>query len=184
METDGNDKKAPLTHRAKTQQNAAKKGDLTPWLDEDGKERPDDEIRVLGRKWSAKTWERYLDRDLKVELDEKNVFTFPYMDTSRIMEAAELLEFFRECRNYPKLEFAFFLAMEELTPNRSAIIKGLYWEGKDVEEIAKELGTTPATIRADKSRALKKLRELVPSKKFGERIERKINLEKLNKEVA
>ena len=165
-------KNRPCTLRAKTQPNAA-----TPWLDEDGKERSDDEIRVLGQEWSAETWERYLDRDFKAELDEKNVFTFPYVDTPRVLAGAELLEFLRESKRYPKMESAFLLALKELPEVQALTVKGLFWDDKSIQEIAKEVGTTPATIRAAKSRALKKLKELVPSKKFAEKLKRKSMLE-------
>jgi len=141
-----------------------------PWLNEDGALKSDKEISRLGKSWNIQIWEEYLNFSTGV-LDEQELVFFPYMNSQTMNNGNDLLEELREIQHYPVTQLALELAIDELKPLEQKIIKKLFWENVSSRELADEFKTTLGNIRVIKSRALNKLKNILPSKKLKKKLE-------------
>ena len=141
-----------------------------PWLNEDGTLKSDKEISRLGKSWNIQIWEEYLNFSTGV-LDEQELVFFPYMNSQTMNNGNDLLEELREIQHYPVTQLALELAIDELKPLEQKIIKKLFWENVSSRELADEFKTTLGNIRVIKSRALNKLKKILPSKKLKKKLE-------------
>ena len=140
------------------------------WLNKDGNLKSDPEITMLGKSWPQETWDRYLDETLG-SLDNDELVFFPYMDTETMREGKKILDEIRERGDYPSLRFAFKVALDELSKSERAVIKGCFWEGQDTPQIASQLKKSCANVRMIKTRALRKIREILPSSRFRKKLQ-------------
>lgn len=148
-----------------------------PWLNSDGSRKSDKEIEELGRCWSTKTWNEYLDDDLGTIKDDLSFFG--NMDTSKVYERAEVLSFLQECEYHESLENGLLLGIMELSRLEKEILKLSFWRMLTDIEIAKELESTHGSIRTNKSVAIKKLAKILSSEKF----QKKLKLLRKNKNL-
>lgn len=148
-----------------------KKGtaDGRPWYNEDGTRKPEDEIRILGRSWTPKIWERYLREEVESPEDD-NLCFFADMDRGFAPVRPETSENAEERRGYKGLRNGLLIAFDELSPMERTIMKWLFWKQMDGRELAKAMGTTYRTVTVLKSRATKKLKNILPSERFGQKL--------------
>jgi hypothetical protein len=140
-----------------------------PWLNEDGSRKSDNEISELGQTWSAETWNRYLGEDIG-QLDDDEMVFFPHVDTIAIHDGAELLDSLKEIDDYQKLRFAVPHAVDELSYKQKIVIKNIFWSNKTIEEVAIDLKMTNTSVRSLKYRAIKRLKEILPTEEFKEKL--------------
>lgn len=149
----------------------------TPWLNFDGTKKTDSEIAELGKSWSPEIWSRYLDSNLGTLKDEELIF-FPDMNSELMSQGFDLLNFLRQNRQYSVIKDAFELALDELSRMERRVIKKLFWENISTRELADDLKTSEVNIRVIKSRAIQKLKILLPSQEFKQKIKRQKSQEK------
>ena len=142
-----------------------------PWRNRSGTKKTDAEISRLGQSWDAETWEQFLDEDVgKIEDDGRLCFVRKFEDCPKLdKQAEEDGEFSNKTENLD-LEVVFRLAFEELAPREQLILDKFFWEDRSLQKIAKDLNTTPSNISSIKANTLKKLKKILTSKGFGERL--------------
>lgn len=148
-----------------------------PWLNPDGTKKSDKEISRISKTWTPEIWNQYLDSDIGTLQDDELVF-IPDMNSELITHGSDLLEFLRENNHYEVIEDAFALAIDELSRAERKVIKKLFWEDIPTQQLATELGTSEGNIRVIKSRALQKLKSLLPSQKLKQKLARHKNQRK------
>ena len=136
-----------------------------PWLNKNGGFKSDAKISSLGQGWPIKTWKRYLDSSVGTYKDSELVF-YPCMDTEEMAENKKDLDFLQDRKHCPYLKLAFKLALEDLSRKERLALKEYFWEGKRTKEIAKELKIKPSTVRVLKSIGLKKLGNILVSRRL------------------
>ena len=142
-----------------------------PWRNRSGTKKTDVEISNLGQSWDVETWEQFLDEDVgKIEDDGRLCFVRKFEDRPKLeKQAEEDGEFSNKTENLD-LEVVFRLAFEELTPRERLILDKLFWEDRSLQKTAKDLNSTPTNISTAKAKILKKLKEILTSKGFGEKL--------------
>ena len=142
-----------------------------PWMNEDGTKKTDEEIRELGKNWSAETWKRFLDADTGTTKDESLVF-FADMDKIFGFGLHDTADTAEEHGGYGNLESALILAMDGLSPKEREIIARSFWKGVDDGGIAEKMGMATGAVWTNKSRAIKKLGGILPSRRFKTKLRR------------
>jgi RNA polymerase sigma factor (sigma-70 family) len=142
-----------------------------PWLNDDGTKKSDTEVSKLGESWSPDTWNSYLDSELGSLKDEELIFV-PDMNSELMSQGFHLLNFLREHRQYVVIKDAFELSLNELSKAERWVIKKLFWENVSTRELADDLKTSTGNIRVIKSRAIQKLKKIIPSQEFKQKIKR------------
>lgn len=140
-----------------------------PWLNADGSLKSDKEIAQLGKKWTAKTWNQYLDSNLGTLQDDELLF-YENMDTEAMNERVEVLKFLQESKYYDILETALLIALAKLSKTERIIVRESFWMMATDQEVAKKIKSTNASVRNLKHRAIKKLGQFLPSKELKEEI--------------
>ena len=154
----------------------------TPWCNGDGTPKTDEEIRELGKNWSAETWDRYLRADVGDVEDDALVF-FSNMDTGFVLGRHEVVDILKEHGDYGGIRFAVRAALDELPPMGRTVIEYAFWKGMDDKGIAEGMGKTHGHVRVCKSRALKRLGEILPSKRFRLKVARLMEEQKFGQKL-
>ncbi len=142
-----------------------------PWRNPDGTRKTDAEISKLGKSWDVETWKQFLDEDVgKITEDGKLYFVKKFEDCPKLEKQTEDEEKFSNKMENLDLEVIFSLAFEELTPREQLILDKLFWEELSLRRTARALNTTPTNISTTKARVLKKLKMILTSKGFGQRL--------------
>ena len=139
--------------------------DTFPWLNGDGTVKSDEEIRRLGKDWSAETWDLYLRADVGT-LDDDALCFFADMDTEFVLERHRVLDILKNREDYGGIRFALLLALDELSFMEKTVVEYSFWKGMEDRDIAEALGTTYGAVRVHKSHAVKKLGRILPSKRL------------------
>lgn len=148
---------------------------LSPWLNDDGSFKSDEEIQVLGKSWSAETWDSYLKVNVgDVEAEDKDLTFFPFVDTETVNFGAELLKSLRSQDEYENLPEAFEFALTYLSEREAQVIRMRYLKELSQDEIAERLGVGINSIKSFRRKGLKKLRHLLPSEEFREKYQEHI----------
>ena len=148
-----------------------KKTERPPWRNPDGTKKTDAEISRLGQNWDLETWEQFLDEDVgKITENGRLYFVGKLEDNPALEKQVEEDDKFSNKMKNLDLEVIFKLAFEELTPQERLILDKLFWEGRSLKRVAKDLNTTPSNISTTKARVLKKLKGILTAKGFGERL--------------
>ena len=140
-----------------------------PWLNADGTRKSDEEIKRLGRNWSTETWDSYLQEDIGI-LKYDALRFFADMDTDFVLERAGVVDVLKRYGGHEHLKFSVAVAFEELTPMERDVLRCFFWGQMDDRSIAESMGKTYGHIRVCKSRAIKKLGEIFPSKRFKAKV--------------
>ena len=119
--------------------------------------------------WDTENWDNYV-KDVEqqeAEEREKEPFDyFPNMDNPLMVERAELLRFFQsspDCEHQQNLQ----QGLASLPFFQRVVLRGYFEAELTTKAIAKELNTSQNSVRKAKSRAMKKLRSFLMSKKEG-----------------
>lgn len=140
----------------------------TPWLNADGTKKSEEEIKELGKAWSSETWNEYLDSEVGTLRDDDLVFVPQVTDDT--YEKSTVLNFLNEGKHYEEIESALLIALSELSRTERFIIKESFWKMTNTKDIAERLGKSSNTIRVLKSRAIKKLGQILSSQKLRDEI--------------
>jgi len=131
-----------------------------PWLNTDGTYKNDEELKIISKDWSAKTWEVYLDslesRRTETLLPEPNS-----MDDFSDEQCFKQVISFLSDRNYPNVRRAILIALGYLSRRERQVLVKKYWENKGYKTISKELGITKDSARVYIDRGLKKMKSLL-----------------------
>ena len=152
-----------------------------PWLNKDGSLKSDDEIKELGQKWGQETWSNYLDATLGNLRYDRLAF-FPNMDTDAVASRPQLVDFMAEREHYSRMKAGLQKAIESLSDMEKSLIDDLFWGEKSCAKIAREMKVSPSKVRVWKFRALKKLREILPSRELRRKLHGMAKEEFQNKE--
>lgn len=119
-----------------------------PWLDQNGKERPDSEISKLGKSWSTETWNNYLSSSVGEIEDENEVLSFfENMDTDFVLERSLLINAIEERDKYDDFADGLALAISKLSRKEQSVIKASFWRNMSDHSIAKEINSTYAQFK-------------------------------------
>lgn len=131
-----------------------------PWLDKNGEHIPTGELSKMAKCWDMKTWEAYLNslENYQSEL----LFPKAPPDISND-EYVLLYKNLLHQEAYPNVRKVINAALCTLTPREQAVIRGVYWEGLTIKQVAKNLGVSRTTASSYKSRASDKLASLLLS---------------------
>ena len=140
----------------------------TPWLNFDGTKKTDAEIAKLGKSWSSETWNQYLDSEVGTLQDNKLQFVSAIND--KILEKSTVINYLQDGRHYEELETALLLALSELSKTQRFIIKESFWKMTSNKKIAERLNKTQKNVGVLKSRAIKKLGQILSSQKLKDEI--------------
>jgi RNA polymerase sigma factor (sigma-70 family) len=137
---------------------------IAPWLDALGRAVADERLKNLSQSWSKETWEAYLSQ-IEFPLREK-----PVRNLSRLAEnqnEAAPNYFYEEAPpskiDYERLSKDLRRAMKVLTPTESKVIHLIFWRGLTERLVAKKMGIRRFSVQSYLKRALKKLRENLPT---------------------
>ncbi|PIQ68568.1 MAG: hypothetical protein COV91_03505 [Candidatus Taylorbacteria bacterium CG11_big_fil_rev_8_21_14_0_20_46_11] len=181
------EKISPLTLKEKrgdvgvtNQSQTSTKLKTPPWLNDNGSFKSDEEIKDLGKNWSAETWNSYLNTNIGEIEEDKDLVFFPFVDTETMNFGAELLHSLRSQDVYENLPEAFEFALTYLSDRQAQVIRMRYLKEMSQEEIAEKLGVGLNSIKSFRQRGLKKLREVLPSEEFRTKFQ--IHMQKIGKE--
>jgi len=147
----------------------SKKEKNLPWLNADGTKKTDAEIEKSGRTWSSETWNRYLDSSVGTLRDD-NLSFFHDMDTDEMSEKAIVIQCLNQGKYREELETALLIALDRLTNSEKFIIKESFWKGVHDKDIAKKMKSPHKSVRVLKSRALKKLGQILSGQQLKDEI--------------
>lgn len=131
-----------------------------PWLDKNGEIIPSRELSKIAKNWDIKTWEAYLNSlegyqsDLLFSKDLPDISNEEYVLLYKNLLHQEA---------YPNVKKVINAALCTLTPREQAVIRGVYWDGMSIQQIANSLGISRTTASSYKSRACEKLANLLLS---------------------
>ncbi len=141
---------------------------IKPWTDKDGNTLPDSKLKTISKKWSAETWEAYLQ---SIEHEEPNM-VFLSIKGDTIEQTAT--EDFRALVSDPRpLKEALLKdvrgAVNSLSPRKKEIIKNSYWEEISERDQALHSNVLRSAIYQQKKRAKKQAKNflLKNSKNLG-----------------
>lgn len=133
---------------------------IKPWLDKDGRKISSQELSEIAKSWDIKTWESYLN---SLEGYQSDVLLSKGMPDISNDEYVLLYKNLLHQEAYPNVKKVINAALCTLTPREQAVIRGVYWNGLSIQEIAKTLGISRTTASSYKSRACEKLANLLLS---------------------
>lgn len=139
-----------------------------PWLNDDGSLKDDQEIQVLGKGWSTKTWNNYL--NATVDLGDEIERAIPFSEDEYYLKGIKLSNTLENLEYYPRLKKAFRVALDGLTKSEREVLLKYFWENKKTPVIAKELKKANSTVRVLKQRGINKLREILTSLEFKHKL--------------
>lgn len=131
-----------------------------PWQNPDGSPKEDRELQVDCKSWDATTWESYLKTQEgdQVELLFENPISsenFSQEDHNKFKALQASGE------NHPELKNKLLDLMKSLSKKQQLVLHCVYWDNLTLVEVAKKVGITRQSVYDLKSRALKKLGQLL-----------------------
>ncbi len=154
------------------------KRELPPWKNPDGSKKTDAEISKLGQSWDAKTWEQFLDQEVGRITDDGRITYFKKWEKIPGIEEKLAEGQTSEKVANLNLQAVFETAFEELTLTEQLVLEKFFWDGMSLNKIAEDLKSTPSNMSNTKARALRKLKRILSSSHFGQRLS--CNLKKLS----
>ena len=129
-----------------------------PWLDPRGFPLSDEDLKVVSSFWNNKTWERYLS-SLDGSQTQSLIEPWRYDQLAKEMEHSI---FDDGTISDAQIELGkLFAALEELTEQQRKVIQMFYFDEKSEREISRALRIDKAAVHRHKTRALKKIKELI-----------------------
>lgn len=140
--------------RKPLQQEQNKNPHEQPWLDEHGKFRSDQVLKVISVDWDAPTWERYL---ATVEFQQNESLVSERVYSKAIEYGFSIFELCNLEQNAMPRQKIIKL-IETLPPTQKNVVGEIFLNGSNERDAAKRLGISRATLRSAKKRALKKIK--------------------------
>lgn len=146
-----------------------------PWINEDGTKKTDGEISRLGQKWDQKTWKYFLNEDLGTLRGYSSCILVPHICKSRAANNERSL-WERDDGKYSQkfrgvdLKSVFEVAFLELSPREEAILREFFWNERRSSDVARCFCMLPSSIRRTRKRILEKLRLILTSEDFKEKL--------------
>lgn len=149
----------------------SKQKNKKPWLNFDGTTKTDEELKEVSKEWTPKNWEAYLSEQEQHQREEPHPHNILESIEEKISPeelARGIFSYVSEC-NLPHFKPFVAEAIATLSPRELKVIQGVYWDSKTYREIAVQIGVTKAGAYKIHSRALEKLRLLIPKVAFQEK---------------
>ena len=127
-----------------------------PWLDSHGQPLSDEVLKIETRSWKERTWEAYL-KTIETPISESLTSTTSFQ--AALDSGNRINDFLASAAN-PSTQDAVKLALQQLTPRQTSIIKMTFWSGMSERAIAANLGLSRSSVKTTKKRALGKLQRL------------------------
>lgn len=130
-----------------------------PWLNEDGSEKTDEELKKISVHWSPETWERYLlskETYLREQIFEENID----IDQIHAEKYSDTLVYLSETKQYDAVRKRLERALKKLSNLQREVIFRTYWAGQSQRQIAEEMGKAKTTICVAHKRAIAQLKEI------------------------
>ena len=147
-----------------------------PWINEDGTKKTEGEISRLGKGWDRETWNRFLNEDVGLPHGYPSCISVPHIWKSRAANTDKGL-WNREGGEYTNkfqgvdLKEMFEVAFMELAPREEEIIRAIFWsEEMNLAKVARRFGMWPPSLRRAKKKILEKLRSILISEDFKEKL--------------
>jgi hypothetical protein len=119
---------------------------INPWENEDGSIKSTEEIKSICERWDMVTWEQYL-KTIEVLQIECPLTEGRNIDNVSQDQYANLFIKLMGQEDYPETARVARAALDILPREQKSIIFALYWEGKNISQVAKERGQARKTIR-------------------------------------
>ena len=129
-----------------------------PWLNKNGSQRTEGEIKELCKDWSMEEWESYLS-DTEPPARETTIFSPEIMDNYSAEEYANVAFAMASDEKYELLKTALRAAIKELTNKQQQTINMYYCDGLPVAEIARRMKVHRKTVDRTLASAVENLRE-------------------------
>lgn len=142
---------------------------LAPWLNEDGSEKSEQELRELSKNWSPETWDAYLQT---VEIEAQEEMFDEDTDFNELSEedCINFIYTILETPDYQHLETALHACLKSLPNTQYRVIHEMYWNRLSERQVAKQLSISKGTVQRAKERALEKIREMFLSGQLQKKI--------------
>lgn len=132
-----------------------------PWLLENGKHTPEDQLKTLTPSWSAETWEKYL-----VWFENQNGQRAESLISPRrydgicATQEESIFTLSQSCAD-DDLRNAVGDYLKTLTEQQHRVIEMIFWEGRSERFVSQELGINRGSVHRLKQRALSKIKSLL-----------------------
>ena len=121
---------------------------------------------MMEKQRNLPAWQEFLNNCDEAETKNERLWDLrPDMDTEEMFEKSEVTDFFKNRDLNPKIKLLLSNAVDELPLIQGSVLRAIFWKEMTTAEVAKNLKTTPMTIRKIKSRALKELKNKLASSK-------------------
>lgn len=146
-----------------------RKSQQKPWLNKDGRNKSDAELKRITPNWKPGVWEDYL-TTLEVRRKEDCVLPAAEMDTfSTDQHISTMLSVASE-QSLPLLKVVINACIRELAPRQRDVVIRHYWDGKTIAEIATSMGVSKQSVRKTMKTALAKIKMNLASGSFRKRV--------------
>lgn len=133
-----------------------------PWFQQNGKHTPEEHLKTLTPKWSAETWEKYLNwfENQDGTRSESIVDTKRY---DKICESEEVSIFatYSQTSADDELKAIISRFLLRLTPQQRRVIEMIFWEGRSERFVAEQLSINQKSVHRLKNRAMSKIKQLL-----------------------
>ncbi|NRA63411.1 MAG: sigma-70 family RNA polymerase sigma factor [Pseudobacteriovorax sp.] len=132
-----------------------------PWLNEDGSEKTQAELKEIVKTWGADTWAdyiAYLDEN-EPKLQEFFLHENQIKDISEGIQQVESVFARLKTRGEDGFSKLVRSAVEQLPPRQRQVIKSKYYENLTYKKIGEKLGIATPSVQTHHDRAIAKLKE-------------------------
>ena len=140
-----------------------------PWLNEDGRNKTDAELKKITPNWKPGVWEEYL-TTLEVRRKEDSILPPSEMDTFSTEQHISLMFSMASEQSYPLLKVVINACTHELTPRQRDVVIRHYWNDETIAEIAASMGVSKQSVHKTMQTALSKIKTNLTSGSFQRRI--------------
>ena len=147
------------------------------WLDDEGHNKPDAEIKTIYSNWSARKWDEHLSRiegkQTELLLDDPSM-----IDNISQEDYEQGFLAISDCLNentFQNLQETFLKILEEMTENQRQVLDYIFWKNLNLCEISRLLGVSRTAVQGTRDRALKRFGKVLLQLVSKERQSEKIN---------
>lgn len=138
----------------------------TLWTQTNGKPIEERDLKKRCQSWSADTWEEFLKDTVDIEAKEMLLEEPEMIEYYSTEDHEDFIEGHLTPQEFPRLKQVMLNLLKEMPKKQQMVLELLFWEGKNLQEAADELGISrPSTFRL-RNRALNSFTKLLLSS-FG-----------------
>lgn len=126
------------------------------WLDHRGRELSTEQLKEISKSWDLQTWKRYGD-SLEVQPEGKSLKPGEFRKLEE-RQTQSLFSINGEAAASAALTHRMNNALLSLSTRQRQVIEKIFYSGKSIEETARELKLSKATVHTHKKSAIAKLK--------------------------